>query len=244
MTRDGLLEQLQEAGLEPRPCSDSDAVLLPNGTNVAELPVFRDGLCQPQDATSQRALGLAPPRPGQLVLDLCAGAGTKTTQAAELMNNEGVIIATDRNVAQLDRIAENAARLGVDIIQTTPVEQLDRRLASVGRPPDLILVDVPCSNTGVLARRPEARYRASHRALQELVQIQRTILQDAARRAGPQTRLVYTTCSLEREENEEQAEWFLAHHAGWARAEQAFTTPDRDRDGGFASVLVRSASQA
>ncbi len=104
----------------------------------------------------------------------------------------------------------------------------------------MILLDVPCTNTGVLARRPEARYRATQQALAGLVETQRELLRRGQSLAGPATRIVYATCSLEREENEDQTAWFRTTFPGWRVQTQAFTTPDSDRDGGFAAVLTRS----
>ena len=153
------------------------------------------------------------------------------------MVNDGLVIATDRSSEQLARINENAARLGIGIIQSVEKEALADCMTAKGRAPDLIVIDVPCTNTGVLARRPEARYRASHRSLMELVEIQRGILEEAIAFAGPRTRIVYATCSLEDEENEKQVAWLCKQHSGWKIRQTVFTTPDDNRDGGFAALV-------
>jgi len=215
------------------------AVLVEDGPAADSLEAVTAGFCQPQDSTSQLALRLAPPQPGEFVLDLCAGVGTKATQAAELMRDSGIVVASDTDESKLARIPASAERLGLHVIKPVPADCLDGALAEIGRRPDVILVDAPCTNTGVLARRPEARYRASHKALLELTAAQRRLLEKAARLAGPQTRLIYTTCSLEAEENEEQIGWFRRRAPNWRVAAQALTLPDADRDGGFAAVLTR-----
>lgn len=240
ISADALFHRLAVAGQQPERLPGSDAVLLRGGTSPDSLAEFQEGLCQPQDSTAQIALTLAPPRPGEFVLDLCAGVGTKSTQAAELMNNLGLVVAADIDGARLEQISPAAERLGLTIIRCVTVDQLDALLAQVGRATDLILLDVPCTNTGVLARRPEARYRASARNLSALVEIQRTLLQRAAALAAPATRIIYSTCSLEREENEEQVAWFTQAYPRWRISTQTFTTPDRDHDGGFAAVLGSS----
>ncbi|MFQ5424521.1 MAG: transcription antitermination factor NusB [Phycisphaerae bacterium] len=237
-TVDELSDRLASAGYRPRRIEGTDAVALPNAPTLAVLPEFHEGLCQPQDSTAQIAVALAAPQRGEFVLDYCAGAGTKATQAAEQMGNDGLVIATDINPEPLDRAAENAERLGIDILRTVHLNQLDDALSAAGRRPDVILVDAPCTNTGVLARRPEARFRASHRSMMELVDVQRSIFKQAVAHAGPQTRLIYSTCSLEEEENEQQIAWFCDEHAGWRAMQTVFTTPDADRDGGFAAVLT------
>lgn len=214
-------------------------VLVENESSPADLAVFREGLCQPQDSTAGIAMRLAAPAPGEFVLDLCAGSGTKSTQAAEMMGNRGRVLATDTDAVRLSRIAENAARLGLTIIEAIPIEQLDAALVAAGKPPDLIIVDAPCSNTGVLSRRPEARYRATRKSISSLVEIQRSLLAQAVRLSGPKSRVVYSTCSIEREENEQQVETFLKQHPGWQLRIPVLTLPDTDRDGGFATIMSK-----
>ncbi len=238
-TADELIARLATAGIDAAKIDGTDAVLVRGPQDITELSEIHEGLCQPQDSTSQIPLRLSPPRPGELVVDLCAGVGTKSTQAAELMKNDGIVIATDTDGWKLNKIPPAAERLGLSIILPTLFAELDAALTRLDRPIDLLLLDVPCSNTGVLARRPEARYRASRKALANLVGIQRDILGRAVQLAGSTTRLIYATCSLEQEENEDQVAWFCAMFDGWRVEQQVFTTPDTDRDGGFAAVLVR-----
>jgi 16S rRNA (cytosine967-C5)-methyltransferase len=240
ITPEQLVERFLASGHHPCRLDDGDAVLLRGVVPAAELAEVQAGLCQPQDSTSQLALRLSPPKAGELVVDLCAGVGTKSTQAAEMMNNSGVVIATDTDENRLGKIPASAERLGLTIIRSTPIGRLDACLAELERAPDLILVDAPCTNTGVLARRPEARYRASQRALTELTAVQTQLLRRAAELAGPRTRLIYATCSLEREENEDQVARLCADVPQWRVMTQTFTLPDADRDGGFAASLERS----
>jgi 16S rRNA (cytosine967-C5)-methyltransferase len=240
ITPEQLVERLRAAGHLPCRLDDGDAVLLRDIVPAADLAEVQAGLCQPQDGTSQLPLRLCPPRSGELVVDLCAGVGTKSTQAAEMMNNSGVVIATDTDENRLGRIPASAERLGLTIIRPMPIARLDACLAELGRAPDLILVDAPCTNTGVLARRPEARYRASQRALTELTTVQAQVLRRAAELAGPHTRMIYATCSLEREENEDQVARLYESLPQWHVQTPTFTLPDGDRDGGFAAVLTQS----
>ncbi|RIK66305.1 MAG: hypothetical protein DCC65_10050 [Planctomycetota bacterium] len=240
ITSEELVARLVAAGHAAEPVEGSAAIIVRGEISAVEIPDFREGLCQPQDSTSQRVLMLAPPSPGAFVIDLCAGVGTKSTQAAELMNDEGIVLACDVDAAKLSRVAESAARLGLSIIRTCGVGMAADEAARVGRPPDLILVDAPCTNTGVLARRLEARYRASHKALMELVGMQREVLGMAASLAGPRTRIIYATCSIEQEENRDQAAWFCEQHTGWRVIKEDFALPDREHGGGYAVVLVQS----
>ena len=234
-----LLAKLSAAGHDATLCDDGRAVRLLGPTTAAQLPEITDGLCQPQDATAQAALRLTPPHPCDLLVDLCAGVGTKSTQAAEMMDDRGTVIATDLQEDKLPAIAAAARRLGLTIIQPTPIDQLNAAIAKQGKSPDLILVDAPCLNTGVLARRPEARYRTGRKALETIVKIQRDILHRARALAAPHTRIIYSTCSLEIEENEEQIQSFCATFPAWQILRQAFTLPNQTRDGGYAAVLSR-----
>ena len=234
-----LVRRLTETGHAAEVMDDGIAIHLLGPASAGQVDEIAEGLCQPQDATAQAALRLNPPQPGDLVVDLCAGVGTKTTQAAEMMDDRGTVIATDTNEKKLAQIAGAAQRLGLTIIQPTPMDQLDAAIAKAGKSPDIILIDAPCTNTGVLARRPEARYRASQKNLQEIAEIQASLLRQAQEMAGPQTRIIYSTCSLEIEENENQAQAFCTAFPEWQTLQQAFTLPNQTRDGGYAAVLVR-----
>lgn len=240
-TPEEIVVRLKADGMVGRRHAESDAVLVDDSSGAAEWSVVRDGLCQPQDPTAQAALMLAPPRPGDFVLDLCAGVGTKATQAAELMVNRGIVLASDMDPAKLARAADSAQRLGITILRTASPDALESAIGAIGRPPDLILLDVPCTNTGVLGRRPDARYRATHRTLLALLETQREILTSAVRLAGPDTRILYVTCSLEQEENTEQIAWLRSVHPEWRLSAESLVLPDPDRGGGYAALLTRAA---
>ncbi len=240
ITSTELAERLSAEGVQSIEITNGNAVIVRDAVTASQLAAVRDGLCQPQDATARIALSLYPPKRGQFVVDLCAGVGTKSTQAAEMMGNEGVVLAADINAGKLTRAEEAARRLGIGILRTASNDELAAAMASIGRTPDLVLVDAPCMNTGVLARRPEARYRASQRALTEVAELQCELLHRAAEMAGESTAIVYSTCSLEREENEEQVANFLQDHSGWALFEERFTTPTLEHDGGYAALLRKA----
>lgn len=235
-----LLARFVTAGHVARMIEGTDAICIAGHPAVTEIREFVDGLCQPQDSTAQLAVTLAAPRPGEFVVDLCAGVGTKSTQSAELMGNEGLVIAADIDAAKLRRAEENAVRLGLSIVRTVPVEGLSSAMSEMARPPDVILVDAPCSNTGVLARRPEARYRASQKSIASLIALQREIFAQTTAHAGPTTRIVYSTCSLEEEENYRQVDWFVSQNPTWHVASKQLIFPDLDRDGGFTALLTQA----
>ncbi|MFQ6049022.1 MAG: transcription antitermination factor NusB, partial [Phycisphaerae bacterium] len=242
---DQLAEQLGQAGIKAHYDPASRAVLLADAPPVRSLPAFKAGLCQPQDPTTMSVVRLGGPQPGQLVLDLCAAPGTKTTQLAEQMNNEGLIVACDVNEAKLEQIRQNCRRMGITIVRTALPEELPGLRRQLGKF-DLILVDAPCSNSGVLARRPEARYRFSRTSLARLVRLQRQLLGHAADLAESHTRLIYSTCSIEPEENEQLIQGFCAPRTKWSVLQWRLTLPRTGqtigqwRDGGFVAELVRT----
>ncbi|QDV89393.1 Ribosomal RNA small subunit methyltransferase B [Phycisphaerae bacterium RAS2] len=256
---ESLIERLHKRGLTAECITEARAVIVRGRTgeppphdpeeassmaahrpiHAVDVPEIAEGLCQPQDATAQMVLESAGLQPGQVVLDLCAGLGTKATQAAECMNNQGDVIATDVDDRKLEAVTASAARLGLTSVRTTTMPSLEATLREPVRPVDVILVDAPCSNTGVLGRRPEARHRASHKHLLELIAIQRDVLTKAAALAGPTTRILYSTCSIEREENEDQIAWFSATFPDWHAAQSHLTLPGPDWDGGFFAMLER-----
>ena len=211
---------------------------------LLKTAAFEEGLFQPQDIAAMWPVWLIDPQPGSVGLDLCAGLGTKSTQAAELMGDRGLVIATDIDSARLPSIDRNAARLGITCVRTVPMDRLAGVLAEQPHL-DWILIDAPCSNTGVLGRRPEARYRFKPRLLDQLRRVQDELLDRAASLARPETRLCYSTCSLEPEENEAAVEEFRCRHPQWRISERRLTLPRSGerpaewRDGGFATILVR-----
>ncbi len=205
---------------------------------LASLPSFQDGGFYLQDPSTLLAVHLLDPQPGETLLDLCAAPGGKTTYLAQRMNNTGRIVAYDSSESRLRLLRENCQRLGttqVEIRETLPPPKAEF---------DRILVDAPCSNTGVLRRRVELRWRLQAEELARLVRTQRELLDTAAARLKPGGVLVYSTCSLEPEENEEVVRQFLEAHPGFSLEQQRALHPLRDRvDGAFAARLRAPGSQ-
>jgi 16S rRNA (cytosine967-C5)-methyltransferase len=180
---------------------------------LAATAAFRDGFVEVQDEGSQLAALLADARPGMRVIDFCAGAGGKTLALAAQMRNRGKLVACDTAGWRLERAGIRLRRAGIS--------NVERRTLSSERDPwvkhhaksfDRVLVDAPCLGIGSWRRNPDAKWRTTPQDLAELVVRQRDILASAARLVKPGGRLVYVTCSLLREENEAQAEGFLAAH--------------------------------
>lgn len=239
-TRDELLAALDQAGVGCHPGTGPDAIVLDESVRIEELPGFVEGWFVVQDETAQAASPLLAPRAGETVLDLCAAPGTKTTHLAALMENTGRIVATDVSRERLSLVQENALRLGVDIIDPMPIH-LDGSDVPPG-PYNAVLIDVPCSNTGVLNKRPEARWRIGPQDVDELTVVQRRLLETAAERLRPGGRIVYSTCSIEPEENQRLVANFTADHAEFAVVRETEYRPGVPADGGYQALLERAAS--
>ena len=194
------------------------------------------------DPATRHCVELLDPQPGEIILDACAAPGGKAFLIAAAQPDLGALVCTDSNEKRLPRLRENLERLHI-----TPNEVAchDWTRPAPGRwhgAFDAILLDVPCSNTGVLRRRVDVRWRLHPEQLTELVGIQRAILNAALPCLKPGGRLVYSTCSLEPEENEGQIESFLADHPELRLAGTRQALPHRDgTDGAFAARLETSA---
>ncbi|MHC4294508.1 MAG: transcription antitermination factor NusB [Planctomycetota bacterium] len=204
---DDVLENLLANSIEAKRHENTISVVLPRSMNVRTLEVFTKGWVQPQDASASSVVLAAEPQPGMKVLDFCAAPGTKTTHITELMENRGSITAVDVSEFKLDRIETNCRRLGVSIVTILLAEQVGSLEPESF---DMALVDAPCSNTGVLARRAEARWRFDPDKLTELARDQYLLVETASVFVRSGGRLVYSVCSLEPEEGGEVVRKILA----------------------------------
>ncbi len=223
-----------------------DTAFLPTSASIVDSHAFRTGELYIQDVTANTAARAVAPQPGERVLDLCAAPGGKTITLALLMNDEGSILACDTDAQRLRRVDENVQRLGLTCVQTrviTPGEDLSHL---PNAPFDAALIDVPCSNTGVIARRPEARLGLTLKKLASLAEVQRSLIDGAARSVRSGGRLVYSTCSIEDEENQAIVATFLNEHPQWTLTDEQTALPTWGpqlanwRDGGYYAVLTRA----
>jgi len=201
MARSKLLEALQDQGIESRPADDGRSVILETHAALSQIRAFRDGLFQVQDSTAGAPALQLDAQAGQVILDMCSGLGTKATQLAELTGDGAEIYACDSDPVKLVQLAKNRQRLGIGSVRPIRPEQLQTRVTE-GLRFDRILLDVPCSNTGTLGRRAEARWRIKKDSFELLAHRQRQLLEQALAMLRSGGRLVYSTCSIDRQENE------------------------------------------
>lgn len=212
--REALRTRLRTEGVEATPTPLSPlGLFLVGHKNAFALSSFREGLFEIQDEGSQ-LLGLLVDAPPTCVVDACAGAGGKTLQLAAQMKNRGELFALDIDARRLDELRQRARRAGVHNTRVRPLPKeasaVQEALADLVGKADRVLVDAPCTGTGTLRRKPDARYRFTEETLDEAVQRQRALLAQFAPLVKPGGRLVYGTCSVLRAENESVVEGFLA----------------------------------
>jgi 16S rRNA (cytosine967-C5)-methyltransferase len=201
-----------------------------------KLASFQGGYFYVQDPSTLLAVHALDPQPGETVLDLCAAPGGKLTYIAQRMENKGRVVAHDTSGDRLKLIEENCSRLGVTIAQTVLPSNLDSRPAAFDR----VLVDAPCSNTGVMRRRVDLRWRIRAEEIERLRATQLDLLELAATRLKPGGTLVYSTCSLEPEENELVVREFLGANSNFKLESQRELVPFTDgTDGAFVARFFK-----
>jgi len=203
---------------------------------LARLESFRQGGFYIQDPGTLLAPCKLAPQPGETILDFCAAPGGKTTFIAQLMNNEGRIVAHDVSEERLKLVHENCKRLGVTCVEAIQNSKFRIQNSKFDR----ILVDVPCSNTGVMRRRVDLRWRIQPEEIGRLCAAQLDLLKQAALQLKPGGVLVYSTCSLEPEENQEVVKQFLSEHRNFKLESERELLPFADNvDGVFVARLKR-----
>lgn len=214
----------------------SRMIKIRNPRAITELPGFKEGLFTVQDFTAAIPARLLNPKPNWEILDLCAAPGTKTTQLAEFTEDSAKIIATDIVPERLKSVNENTARLGITCVNILPYEQV------LNSKFDSVLLDVPCSNTGVLAKRIEVRYRISQEAVKGLAKTQADLLAAAAKMLKPKGKICYSTCSIQKGENSQLVKDFLQDNPEFELQTELLTLPfaeEFDRDGGYVAIITR-----
>jgi 16S rRNA (cytosine967-C5)-methyltransferase len=247
-TTQQLAEKFRQVNIDFELLIDESMIKLKSPRAITQLPGFADGLFTVQDITASQPVRLLNPQPGWTILDLCAAPGVKATQLAEATGDSATIIATDIDAARLKKTEENTARLGITSVSVVAYEELfeksqieirNSKISEVG-PFDVVLLDVPCSNTGVLAKRVETRYRISPSAIKELTKIQSELLGTAAQMLKPQGKICYSTCSIQKDENSELVKHFLQKNRDFKLESEKLILPSAeglDHDGGYVAII-------
>jgi 16S rRNA (cytosine967-C5)-methyltransferase len=249
ITAQELAENFRRANIDHEMLPEVEMIRIKSPRDVTHLAGFAQGLFTVQDATASQAArgcwahvrgdgGQSPP----YILDLCAAPGVKTTQLAELTGDSAKIVATDIDAQRLQKVKENVDRLGIRSVTIVKYEELltNSQFAILNSKFDAILLDVPCSNTGVLARRVESRYRLKQNTIAELTQTQAQLLQKAAALVKPGGKICYSTCSIQKAENADLVRQFIAKNADFELQNEKLWLPSAERfdhDGGYVAII-------
>lgn len=232
-------EKAREKGLVP--ASDLEApmneVYIYPGDGLEMDQGYVQGEYSVQDPGSYAIVRMAGPQPGDIVLDICAAPGTKTMAMAEEMQGNGSITALDLHEHRVKLIEADAKRLGFEDIITAQAQDATD-LSNLGEF-DVVLCDVPCSGYGVLARKPDMKLHLSMETMDTLIPLQKQLLNEAARHVKPGGRLVYSTCTMNKKENEKQVEAFLKTHEDFRLQEEKSLLPDEKHNGFYMAELLR-----
>ena len=236
---DQIMQQLTAAGASVEPSTIAKHAFRVSGATAALRGLSANGQIYLQDEASQLVAQMLDARPGDRVLDLCAAPGGKTTLIADRADDNALVIAADRSATRMTTITTTAALHQLHSINAVLLDARDT-LPFVPRSFDRILVDAPCSGTGTLRRNPEIRWRLANEDIANFAAAQKQFLRNAAIVLRPDGRLVYSTCSVEREENEEVIDNFISTHPDFSVEKTIRTWPHREgSDGFFIAVLER-----
>ncbi len=214
--------------------------LLRKHPKIETLQTFRDGLFYIQDPSTSLSVDFLNPKPNQRILDLCAAPGGKTGLIAERINNTGELIATDISDSRLDLLKENCKRLNIICVKIGLTEKI---LTNKKEYFDRVLLDAPCTNSGVIRRRLDLRWRMNEYEKKRLIKTQFKLIEKAAGLTKQGGKIVYSTCSIETEENELLVKRFLTENSGWKlETEQTLHPVEDHTDGAYAAKLVKTAS--
>ncbi len=242
------VEDLVKAGIDATAHAAPGMAIVRAARREDLAKMARERMGQVQDSTSAAVVGFMDLQPGMTVLDRCCGRGTKTLQILDGVGPEGKIVAIDPDARRVESLRRSIDNRGVKNI--TPVvgrSLADAAAAINGMLFDRILVDAPCSNSGVFARRPEARYHQTDREMDSLKLLQQDMLKDVVKVLKPGGKLCYSTCSVWRDENEKQIKWLLANVEGLELEKEQTTLPiptedpTQYRDGGYVAIVKKKA---
>jgi 16S rRNA (cytosine967-C5)-methyltransferase len=213
-TRERTKEELSQHGFDVKETAFSpDGLIISNpAMSVRETDCYTSGKIQVQDEASQLIGRLVAPKPGENILDMCAGMGGKTSHLAAIMENRGIILALDISEKKIDALCKNVKRLDVSIVHTQVGDAREKPGKAMIESFDRILIDAPCTGLGTLRRNPEIKWRAFPADADKCSVLQKAILENAApylKRGGS---LIYSTCTITKEENEEVIDDFTSRH--------------------------------
>lgn len=211
------------------------AIRIQNNNQLRQTNAFKEGLFEFQDIGSQHIVKQTGVKPGQVIVDFCAGKGGKTLQIAGLMKNEGRLIASDIDSTRLAQLQKRAQKAGVKNLELIPNNTLTGKNNLLA---DIVLIDAPCSGSGTLRRQPDIKFRLEQAALESILTTQAQILEQAHTLLRDKGRLVYATCSILKKENSEQVSGFLSRHPEFKLVQEEYILPSEYNGDGFYMAVM------
>lgn len=234
-----LSERLSKENIDHAPIPEVPSALkILKRQNLFQHTLFKEGCFEVQDAGSQMIGDFVKPKNNDLIIDACAGAGGKSLHLAALMQNKGKIISMDVEEWKLEELKKRAKRGGVHNIETRKIES-DHSIEALKDKADKVLLDVPCSGTGVLKRNPDAKWKLNPESIERTKQLQKEILEKYSQMVKRGGQLIYSTCSILPSENHQQVIHFLESHPDFNSVEEKTIYPSDGTDGFYMSRLVR-----
>lgn len=237
-TEEAFLKRLRQAGIHVRKGQyDPDAILVSGYDFIHRIPGYRQGYFTVQDESSMAAVRAASIKQGDFVMDVCAAPGGKTTAAAGYAGSTGHVLSLDIAEDKLEKIAENVARLQLKNV-TVRCHDATVSEAEYAEAADVVLADLPCSGLGILGRKNDIKYRVTEKQTKELIGLQRQILQTVSGYVKPGGTLLYSTCTINPDENGRQTDWFLSAHPQFSlRESRQFIQGIDSCDGFYYAVM-------
>ncbi len=237
--RDALKKRLAEEKIATRHFSRNDiGLVFEERTNIFIKDIFKEGLFEVQDGGSQLIAAYLDPKPGMRVIDACAGAGGKSLHLASLMENKGSVVAMDVIAWKLDELKKRARRNGVHNIELRHIES-SKTIKRLHNRADRLLLDVPCSGTGVIKRNPDTKWKLQPEELERVMGVQHQIIRDYSKMLKKDGLMVYATCSILPAENEDQVDLFLAENGDFQLVKEDRVNPSKDTDGFYMALIKR-----
>ncbi len=233
--KDTLVSLLKGQGIEVKTAEAENALEILGGISFNDNELFKNGFFHVQDLSSQKCAALLEPKENERILDLCAAPGGKSFTIAQLMNNKGLLFSCDLYEHRTKLIKDGAKRLGIDIIKTKTLDAT--KALPFEEPFDAVLCDVPCSGLGILRRKPDIKYNALP-DLKSLQKIQDEILRNAAAAVKKGGRILYSTCTIRKAENEEVIRAFLAKNKNAVLKYEHTFLPHKETADGFYTALI------
>lgn len=251
---DEVLEKLEELGYDAEEgCMCPEAIIIKKGRSIEENQLFKEGKITVQDESAMLVAPLMDLKENSIAMDLCSAPGGKTTHMSELMNNTGEVIAFDIHEHKLELIKHNANRLAINNIKLY-LEDASKLNTKYINYADAVLIDVPCSGLGIIRKKPEIKWTKTARDLRGIIRIQRHIMDNAAQYLKSGGTLIYSTCTLNKEENQSNIQGFLEKHKDFELGkiylgdaeniiydEEGYVTilPNKHMDGFFIAKLIK-----